>query len=145
MTINASSYVTIHSFHETMQWHICREKRALIVIDLYEPGESVRVFAGRFLEELNKRNLGVERIVPLHGKIVPCKAGELACVNEEKMIIVEASLALPARRSTRRIRKPILFQRRGIGDESVTSRQSSDCAYTRLGDVSREVMMGRPC
>jgi hypothetical protein len=46
-------------------------ERALIVIDLYEPGEAVHMFAGRFLEDLKKRNLRVERIVPLHGKIVP--------------------------------------------------------------------------
>jgi hypothetical protein len=29
------------------------------------------MFAGRFLEDLKKRNLRIERIVPLHGKIVP--------------------------------------------------------------------------
>jgi hypothetical protein len=29
------------------------------------------MFAGRFLEDLKRRNLRVERIVPLHGKIVP--------------------------------------------------------------------------
>jgi hypothetical protein len=46
-------------------------ERALVVIDLYEPGEAVHMFLGRFLEDLKKRNLRVERIVPLHGKIVP--------------------------------------------------------------------------
>jgi len=45
--------------------------RALVVIDLYEPGESVHMFATRFLEDLKKLNLRVDRIVPLHGKIVP--------------------------------------------------------------------------
>ena len=29
------------------------------------------MFAGPFLEDLEKRNLRVERIIPLHGKIVP--------------------------------------------------------------------------
>mgnify|MGYP006182560271 CR=1 FL=1 len=45
-------------------------ERALIVIDVYEPGEAVHMFAGRFLEDLEKRKLRVERIVPLHEKIV---------------------------------------------------------------------------
>jgi glyoxylase-like metal-dependent hydrolase (beta-lactamase superfamily II) len=50
--------------------HLPRE-RVLIVIDVYEPGERVHMFAGRFLDDLEKRNLRVDRIVPLHGKIVP--------------------------------------------------------------------------
>ena len=29
------------------------------------------MFAGRLIEDLKKRNLRVDRIVPLHGKIVP--------------------------------------------------------------------------
>jgi hypothetical protein len=45
--------------------------RALVVIDVYEPGESIHMFAARFVEDLKKRNLRVDRIVPLHGKIVP--------------------------------------------------------------------------
>jgi glyoxylase-like metal-dependent hydrolase (beta-lactamase superfamily II) len=56
---------------ETMLMAYLPRERALIVIDLYEPGEAVHMFAGRFLEDLKKRNLRVERIVPLHGKIVP--------------------------------------------------------------------------
>jgi hypothetical protein len=44
---------------------------ALIVIDLYEPGEGPHMFVARFLEDLKKRDLRVERIVPLHGKILP--------------------------------------------------------------------------
>ena len=56
---------------ETMLMAYLPRERALIVIDVYEPGEAVHMFAGRFLEDLKKRNLRVERIVPLHGKIVP--------------------------------------------------------------------------
>jgi hypothetical protein len=46
-------------------------ERDLVVIDLYEPGEAVHMFAAAFLDDLKKRNLRVDRIVPLHGKIVP--------------------------------------------------------------------------
>jgi glyoxylase-like metal-dependent hydrolase (beta-lactamase superfamily II) len=55
---------------ETMLMAYLPRERALIVIDVYEPGEAVHMFAARFLEDLKKRNLRVERIVPLHGKIV---------------------------------------------------------------------------
>ena len=56
---------------ETMLMAYLPRERALIVIDVYEPGEAVNMFAGRFLEDVEKRHLRVERIVPLHGKIVP--------------------------------------------------------------------------
>ena len=39
--------------------------------DLYEPAETVHVFAARFLEEVEKRNLRIDRIVPLHSNVVP--------------------------------------------------------------------------
>ena len=42
-----------------------------MVIDVYEPVGTVHMFAGRFIEDLKKRKLRVERVVPLHGKIVP--------------------------------------------------------------------------
>jgi glyoxylase-like metal-dependent hydrolase (beta-lactamase superfamily II) len=56
---------------ETMLMGYLPRERALIVIDVYEPGEAVNMFVGRFIEDLTKRNLRVERIIPLHGKIVP--------------------------------------------------------------------------
>jgi glyoxylase-like metal-dependent hydrolase (beta-lactamase superfamily II) len=56
---------------ETMLMAYVPRDRALIVIDVYEPGETVHMFAARFLEDLKKLNLRVDRIVPLHGKIVP--------------------------------------------------------------------------
>jgi glyoxylase-like metal-dependent hydrolase (beta-lactamase superfamily II) len=69
MTVHLYAVPGEHS--ETMLMAYLPRDRALIVIDLYEPGEAVHMFAGRFLEDLKKRNLRVERIVPLHGKIVP--------------------------------------------------------------------------
>jgi glyoxylase-like metal-dependent hydrolase (beta-lactamase superfamily II) len=73
----ADDTMTVHLYPapsdhaDTMLMAYLPRERALIVIDLYEPGEAVHMFAGRFLEDLKKRNLQVERIVPLHGKIVP--------------------------------------------------------------------------
>jgi hypothetical protein len=29
------------------------------------------MFAGRFLDDMKKRNLRIDRIVPLHGKVAP--------------------------------------------------------------------------
>lgn len=69
MTVHLYDAPSEHS--ETMLMAYVPRERALIVIDLYEPGEEVHMFAARFLEDLRKRNLRVERIVPLHGKIVP--------------------------------------------------------------------------
>jgi glyoxylase-like metal-dependent hydrolase (beta-lactamase superfamily II) len=56
---------------ETMLAAYLPLERALIVIDLYEPGEGVHMFARDFLEDIKQRNLAVDRIIPLHGKIVP--------------------------------------------------------------------------
>ena len=69
MTVNLSSIPSEHS--ETMLMAYLPKERALVVIDLYEPGEPANMFLARFVEDLKKRNLRVDRIVPLHGKITP--------------------------------------------------------------------------
>ena len=69
MTVNLSSIPGEHS--ETMLMAYLPKERALVVIDLYEPGEPANMFLARFVEDLKKRNLRVDRIVPLHGKITP--------------------------------------------------------------------------
>ena len=69
MTLQLYSAPSEHS--QSMLMGYLPRDRALIVIDLYEPGEGPHMFAARFLEDLKKRNLRVERIVPLHGKILP--------------------------------------------------------------------------
>jgi glyoxylase-like metal-dependent hydrolase (beta-lactamase superfamily II) len=69
MTLQLYSAPSEHS--QSMLMGYLPRERSLIVIDLYEPGEGPHMFVGRFLEDLKKRNLRVERIVPLHGKIVP--------------------------------------------------------------------------
>ncbi len=69
MTVHLSSIPGEHS--ETMLMAYLPKERALVVIDLYEPGEPQNMFLARFVEDLKKRNLRVDRIVPLHGKITP--------------------------------------------------------------------------
>lgn len=69
MTVNLYSIPSEHS--ETMLMAYLPRDRALIVIDVYEPIGAIHMFAGRFIEDLKKRDLRVERIVPLHGEIVP--------------------------------------------------------------------------
>jgi glyoxylase-like metal-dependent hydrolase (beta-lactamase superfamily II) len=68
-TVQLLSAPSEHS--QTMLMAYLPKERALVVIDLYEPGEAVHMFATKFVQDLKKRNLRVERIVPLHGKIVP--------------------------------------------------------------------------
>ena len=69
MTVHLSSIPSEHS--ETMLMAYLPRDRALVVIDVYEPVGAIHMFAGKFIEDLEKRKLRVERIVPLHGDIVP--------------------------------------------------------------------------
>ena len=69
MTVNLYPIPGEHS--ETMLMAYLPKQRALVVIDVYEPGEAVHMFAARFLQDLQKRKLRVDTIVPLHGTIVP--------------------------------------------------------------------------
>ena len=48
--------------------HLPRE-RVVIAVDVYAPGGTVQPYAANFLENIRKRNLRVDRIVPLHGRI----------------------------------------------------------------------------
>ncbi len=70
-TMTVHLYAAPGEHSETMLAAYLPRDRALIVIDVYEPGEAVHMFAADFLEDLEKRKLRVERIVPLHGTIVP--------------------------------------------------------------------------
>jgi glyoxylase-like metal-dependent hydrolase (beta-lactamase superfamily II) len=68
MTVHLYSVPSEHS--ESMLMAYLPKERAAIVIDVYEPNAAVHMFAGRFLEDLKKRKLRVDRVVPLHGEIV---------------------------------------------------------------------------
>jgi hypothetical protein len=51
-------------------------QRILVEVDAYSPGAAVQPYAANLLENINRRKPKVDRIVPLHGAIVPF--GELA-------------------------------------------------------------------
>jgi glyoxylase-like metal-dependent hydrolase (beta-lactamase superfamily II) len=46
-------------------------ERLLVEADVYSPGSAVQSYAANLLENITKRNLRVDRIVPIHGKVVP--------------------------------------------------------------------------
>jgi len=46
-------------------------ERLLLEADMYEPDEDLHVFAPRFLEEVKKRRVRVDRIVSLHSNVAP--------------------------------------------------------------------------
>lgn len=70
MTVNV--YHIAGSPHaETLLMAYFPRERLLVEADVYNPGAPVNAFAANFLENVKKRNLRVDRIVPLHGKIAP--------------------------------------------------------------------------
>ena len=68
MTVNLYPFSGPHS--ETMLLAYFPRERLLVEADVYNPGP-VQSFAGHFLGELKKRNLRIDRMVPLHAKITP--------------------------------------------------------------------------
>jgi hypothetical protein len=69
MTVNLYPVSGAHS--ETMLMAYFPRERLLVEADVYNPGGAVQMFAGQFLEDLKKRNLRIDRIVPLHAKVAP--------------------------------------------------------------------------
>ena len=69
MTMQLLPYSGPHA--ETMLVAYFPRERMLVEADVYNPGGQVFMFAGHFLQELKKRNLRIDRIVPLHAKPAP--------------------------------------------------------------------------
>jgi hypothetical protein len=46
-------------------------ERLLVEADVYSPGGAIAPYAANLLENIEKRKLGVDRIVPIHGAIGP--------------------------------------------------------------------------
>ena len=77
--------MTVQLFHvagnphsDTMLMAYFPALRVLVEVDAFSPGAAVNPYAANLLENITKRNLKVDRIVPLHGGIVPF--GELVKV-----------------------------------------------------------------
>jgi glyoxylase-like metal-dependent hydrolase (beta-lactamase superfamily II) len=69
MTVQLLPYSGPHS--ETMLVAYFARKRLLVEADVYNPGGQAFMFAKPFFDEVQKRKLRVDRIVPLHAKVAP--------------------------------------------------------------------------
>ena len=70
--------MTVQLFHvagnphsDTMLMAYIPRERVLIEVDAYSPGAGPHIYAANLLENIQKRQLRVDRIVPLHGAIAP--------------------------------------------------------------------------
>jgi hypothetical protein len=88
-------------------------ERFLVEADVFNPGNAVAPFAANLLENVKKRNLRVDRIVPIHSKIAPF-AELVKTVGRARRIEVHCrgsaflSTAAKSRRSRRGSRAPAL-------------------------------------
>ena len=69
MTVTLYPVTGAHS--ETMLMAYFPQQRILVEADVYSPGGAVQMFAAEFMTALRARNLRVDRVVPLHGNVVP--------------------------------------------------------------------------
>jgi len=72
------STMTVQIFHvtgnphsDTMLMAYLPRERVLVEVDAYSPGAPVQPYAANLIENIRRRNLRVDRIVPLHGTMVP--------------------------------------------------------------------------
>jgi glyoxylase-like metal-dependent hydrolase (beta-lactamase superfamily II) len=70
--------MTVQLFHiagnphaDTLLMAYFPKERILVEVDAFSPGAAVQPYAANLLENITRRNLKVDRIVPLHGAIVP--------------------------------------------------------------------------
>ena len=65
-------YHVVGSPHsDTMLMAYIPQEKILVEVDVFTPGAAAQPYAANLLENVKKRNLNVERIVPLHGAIAP--------------------------------------------------------------------------
>ncbi len=70
-TMSVTLYPVTGEHSQTMLMAYFPKERLLVEADVYTPGGAVQMYAARFLDEVKKRNLRIDRIVPLHGKVAP--------------------------------------------------------------------------
>ena len=56
---------------DTMLMAYLPQEKILVEVDLFSPGSAAQPYAASLLEDIRRRNLKVDRIVPLHGAIAP--------------------------------------------------------------------------
>jgi glyoxylase-like metal-dependent hydrolase (beta-lactamase superfamily II) len=69
MTVDLYTVSTPHS--ETMLVAHFPQQRLLVEVDAYTPGGAVQVYAADLLEDVQARNIRVDRVIPLHGQPAP--------------------------------------------------------------------------
>ena len=71
-TMTVVLYPIVGSTHaDTLLMAYFPRERLLVEADVYSPGGAIAPYAANLLENITKRNLRVDRIVPIHGQIGP--------------------------------------------------------------------------
>jgi glyoxylase-like metal-dependent hydrolase (beta-lactamase superfamily II) len=73
MTVNLY-HVAGNPHSDTMLMAYFPAQRVIVEVDAFSPGAAVNPYAANLLENITKRRLAVDRIVPLHGAIAPFEA-----------------------------------------------------------------------
>ena len=64
-------YTVSGAHSETMLMAYLPEARILVEVDVYNPGPNAQSFSAEFFENVQARNLQIDRIVPLHAGVAP--------------------------------------------------------------------------
>jgi glyoxylase-like metal-dependent hydrolase (beta-lactamase superfamily II) len=71
----------LHLYHvagnphaDTLLMAYLPRERLLVEVDAYSPGAAVQPYAANLIENISRRKLNVDRVVPLHGTVVPYSA-----------------------------------------------------------------------
>ena len=71
-TLEVDLYHVAGSPHsDTMLMAYIPKARALVEVDVFSPGSAVQPYAANLIENVTNRKLRIDRIVPLHGAVVP--------------------------------------------------------------------------
>jgi glyoxylase-like metal-dependent hydrolase (beta-lactamase superfamily II) len=70
MTVNVY-HVAGNPHADTMLMAYFPKEKILVEVDAYSPGSAVQPYAANLKENISRRGLKVDRVVPLHGTIVP--------------------------------------------------------------------------
>ena len=70
MTMNLY-HVARNPHADTLLMAYFPRERILVEVDAFSPGAAVQPYAANLRENISKRGLKVDRIVPLHGAIAP--------------------------------------------------------------------------
>jgi hypothetical protein len=70
MTVNLY-HVAGNPHSDTMLMAYIPRDRIIIEVDVYSPASQVHPYAANLIENITRRNLRVDRVVPLHGNVVP--------------------------------------------------------------------------